>query len=247
MAIDTHRITGEYSLSPRLQADWPQVVAAVERRDVESLCELAQRYEGDFCMEEARVLYQKLAELDPSCKLGKEARAWVKEYEQVRSVMSERVLMSRQTKAGLAALVMFVLFFLAAAVIGEERFKALTMGYKWLLGLYVFVLFGLTLYWRGLTWARLQAPVWGENQMIPIEYDPKMDAKRRRRLKADQPRVKAAIERQEAEFLYNLALEYEENFFLNEAIDLLRKAGELDPSGETGAKARAKLTEWGLS
>jgi hypothetical protein len=142
---------------------------------------------------------------------------------------------------------MFVLPFLVGSLIGWERYKRLISGYEWLLGLYAIVILFLYFYaHRGLTWARLQGPVWGERQRRPIVYDdPKEDAERLRRVAEDRPRVAAAVERRDAEFLYRLACEYEEKWYVNEVLDLLEKTMELDGSGMWGAEARAKLREYG--
>ena len=142
---------------------------------------------------------------------------------------------------------MLALPFLVATLIGEERYKILWESY-WLLAVpYVLVCYVLFHYWAfPITWARLVGPVWGEKQTIPIEYDPKTDAERRRRIAADGSKVTTAIERRDAEFLYKLGLEYEQEWFVNEAIDMFKKAADVDPTGAWGVDARARLREIGM-
>lgn len=139
---------------------------------------------------------------------------------------------------------MFIFPFLIRIWIDEEKWKSLLESYGPLLVLYVIVMVILFFYGqRGLTWARLRGPVW-EKETTPITYDAETDAARRRRVAENRPLIAAAVKRGDAEFLYRLALEYHEEWYLNEATALLQKAAELDSAGPWGAEARAKLKEW---
>lgn len=165
--------------------------------------------------------------------------------------------MERQTKAKLVVIAMVVLPLLVAELLGRDVYKKIIADNEWIQWVlipYAIVTVVLIFHaFRGLTWARLHSPVWGKKetipitkQTIPITYGPEEEAELRRRLAADRPRVEAAIEKRDVIFLYTLAVEYEENWYINEAIDLFRKVIEVEPYGAMAVEARGKLLDYGL-
>ncbi len=142
---------------------------------------------------------------------------------------------------------MLIIPVLVGGMVGKERIHKLVEGNVWLVLLFLpYAILAIALL-RCMTWAELRTPVWARQakRRLPIAHGHAADAERRSRWSEDRPLVEAAVRRGDAEFVYRLALQYEENWYINEAIELLRRAAELDPSGLWGAEARAKLTQMG--